>query len=326
MSEPGPRRTRPLVWLAWVGIVGVFVWGLAQALVPDATFPQGAVQVAGDWAFLPALVFGLAAVFGSDRALAGASLSVAALHLGALGLLWGPRVAPQACGPSLRIVSANLLMVHPNPGPLFEELESWDADLYVFQEYSPRWDYLWLGSRLSTTHPYGTSLVREDSFGTAIWSRTPLNAEVFELGGVPQSRARVALGAGQFDVFNVHVLPPRTSEYFPLWRQGLDDLVALAGGDALPFVVTGDFNASPWSKFARDMHGIADDGWELVGAGFGHTWPNGVFLLPPARIDHVFVSRGLTVNRFVIGDALGSDHAPLQVEVAPRVGGVLCVP
>ncbi len=311
--------------LGWLGAGLVFTWGLAQALFPDATFAQGALQVAGDWAAVPVVALLVVALVAREHRLAAASSSVVMLHLLALSGLWGSRVTPPACGPSMTIVSANLLMVHPNPAPLFAELEAWDADVYVLQEYSPRWDYLWMGSRVSTTHPYGTSLVREDSFGTAIWSRHPITAEVFDLGGVTQSRARVPFGAGEIDLINVHVLPPRTSEYFPLWRQGLDDLVALAADEAVPFVITGDFNASPWSKFARDMHGVADDAWELIGTGFGTTWPNGVFPLPPARIDHVFLSRDLTVTSFGIGDALGSDHAPLRVEIAPRTGGGLCV-
>jgi endonuclease/exonuclease/phosphatase (EEP) superfamily protein YafD len=66
------------------------------------------------------------------------------------------------------------------------------------------------------------------------------------------------------------------------------------------------------------MRPLADDAWEVAGRGFGFTWPNGVFPLPPIRLDHVFVSRELAVVGARVGEGSGSDHRPVIVEISRR--------
>ena len=76
--------------------------------------------------------------------------------------------------------------------------------------------------------------------------------------------------------------------------------------------------------FARQMRKNFDDAWDLAGHGVGWTWPNGVFHLPPLRLDHLFMSRDLTVTEIHVGTGANSDHRPLIAEIAPRQGGRLC--
>lgn len=90
-----------------------------------------------------------------------------------------------------------------------------------------------------------------------------------------------------------------------------------AAGETLR-VVTGDFNSTPYSRFAAAMDRRDDDAWDLAGAGYGHTAPNGLFPLPPIRLDHVYVSESLTVTSAEMGIGTGSDHRPLIVEVGLR--------
>jgi endonuclease/exonuclease/phosphatase (EEP) superfamily protein YafD len=66
------------------------------------------------------------------------------------------------------------------------------------------------------------------------------------------------------------------------------------------------------------MRELADDAWETGGRGFGFTWPNGMFQLPPIRLDHVFVSRDFGVLGARVGTGAGSDHRPVVADVARR--------
>jgi len=83
-------------------------------------------------------------------------------------------------------------------------------------------------------------------------------------------------------------------------------------------VLTGDFNATPWSaemrRLDRDLGIIRRDRalatWpaEL----FGRPWP-----LPFLPIDHVYAGRGWATVKVERGPWLGSDHYPLIVTLAP---------
>lgn len=91
-----------------------------------------------------------------------------------------------------------------------------------------------------------------------------------------------------------------------------------------PTLVGGDFNSGPRSRFSRRARNVADDAWELAGEGPGATWPNGVFTLPPLRLDHLWMTRELTVTTIRLGEGRSSDHRPLHARIAARAGGRLC--
>ncbi len=84
------------------------------------------------------------------------------------------------------------------------------------------------------------------------------------------------------------------------------------------FIVGGDFNSSPYSRFATKVAPVADSAWDLAGEGYGHTFPNGVNPLPPIRIDHIYLSKDLTALKIRLGHGLGSDHKPLFARIARR--------
>lgn len=307
------------------GLTAYVVVGPSVPLGP--TLPRWALLLADHerlYVLALALPVALVAAWWRDLALG----ALVAVPLGAWGVVLArdlvPRTPPPACGEPLRLVTANLLMVHPDPTALAAELAAADADVLVLQEYSSRWEAA-LAS-LRATYPYGVDRVRDDSFGTAIFARVPLEAEVFDLAGLPQTRARLRLGDRDIELWNIHTLPPRTPEYLAPYLEALDSVAAFmeraaAGGES--FVVTGDLNATPTSRFAGRVRGWpwapgpAADAWELVGGGFGFTWPNGVFPLPAARMDHVYLSHDLTIGTIEVGRGAGSDHRPLRVTIAP---------
>lgn len=258
---------------------------------------------------------------------------VVLVTLGLIGLIWGvvyaasfrPRMPPAACGPGLTVMSANLLMVNPDPSALAQEILEVDADVLMLQELSPRWVSALEEAGVWARWPYGEAIAREDSFGSALrFKQPPPSASIFELDGLPQTRGSVKIGTGELEIWNIHVLPPRTVAYWRAYRFEVGLLEEAAREQTGPFLMGGDFNSHGLSAFVRQMRGVMDDAWDLAGSGPGHTWPNGVFTLPPLRLDHLYLSRDLTVTGIRIGVGANSDHRPLIATIAPRAGGRLC--
>lgn len=288
----------------------------------DGTWALLLANMMTPYLYLPAAPIALVAAWRRRTRLAVVATAVVFLHL-----VWvGPELLsghpPAARGRPLKIASANLLMVHPRPAALARELAAADADVLLLQELSPRWVDALEREGLWDHYPFGDRVVREDSFGCAIVSRVPLSdVEVFELGGLPQMRAKVKVDGLDVELLDIHTLPPRLAEYVAPHRAALDGILARvrALGDR-PFVVAGDFNSTADSVFASHMERIADDGWRLAGRGFGATWPNGLFPIPPLRVDHLYMSRRLTLTKIAIGRGEGSDHRPLFATLARRAG------
>jgi endonuclease/exonuclease/phosphatase family metal-dependent hydrolase len=95
-------------------------------------------------------------------------------------------------------------------------------------------------------------------------------------------------------------------------------LTDLLAGVPHPLVLGGDLNEGPEGVAAS---WIGERYWDAFGRsaeGEGHTFPAGA---PRARIDYVFVSDGVTVERVWVGKAAASasDHLPLFAQLA--VGG-----
>lgn len=82
-------------------------------------------------------------------------------------------------------------------------------------------------------------------------------------------------------------------------------------------IVAGDFNTPVESRIFQQHWGDITDAFSYAGSGFGMTKYNGWIR---ARIDHVLTGDGITPERAVVGQDLGSDHRPLIVDltIAPR--------
>jgi endonuclease/exonuclease/phosphatase (EEP) superfamily protein YafD len=157
--------------------------------------------------------------------------------------------------------------------------------------------------------PYGT-------MGLALWFREKptkihspewMNAESwpfllaeFEFAGSPR---------------NLWLVHPRN----PLSRRGGPELSALAnrigmaGGSQ---IVMGDLNCSEGSPVFDDF--VRGSGLRDTRLGFGRqpSWPSNIPLIWIA-IDHAFVSEDLAVLDRRLGPAIGSDHFPMILDIAP---------
>ena len=91
------------------------------------------------------------------------------------------------------------------------------------------------------------------------------------------------------------------------------DWLATQVKDASFPLVLGDLNTTPWNHAFKRF--ISRGGLKNSSPTWTGTWPAHFF---PLRIplDHCLTSKGLSVRSKEIGPAIGSDHAPILVQLA----------
>jgi endonuclease/exonuclease/phosphatase (EEP) superfamily protein YafD len=318
---PLPPAIRRLAWgLAWVvtGLLAIVV--LMRLAWHDGLWLFLLLNILTPYLYLPALLIAPCAALARRWRLLATSLALVVCYSHWVLLPLLPRSAPATSGRSLRVASANLLVVNETPEALAAELLSLDADIYFLQELSADWDEEFERVGFWRRYPFNRRINGEDAFGAAIASRIPVrDLEVFWSADLPQLRGVLRLDDRDVELLSVHLLPPRTQDYTITYHKGADallDIVRRFGSRS--FIVAGDFNSTPDSDFATRMRDLADDAWEARGRGFGFTWPNGMFPCPPIRLDHVFLSHDFGVLGVRVGEGPGSDHRPVVADVARR--------
>jgi len=83
-----------------------------------------------------------------------------------------------------------------------------------------------------------------------------------------------------------------------------------------PLIFCGDLNSTPSSKIYNKIKGVLVDVQQRKNCHPRNTWPS---WFPFRRIDYIFVSRDITVNKFLVprrlSIRLASDHLPLLAEL-----------
>jgi endonuclease/exonuclease/phosphatase (EEP) superfamily protein YafD len=219
----------------------------------------------------------------------------------------------------LRLLLANVLVRNDQHGRIADLVADADADVLVFQEVNDAWMRALAG--LERDYPHTVGMPRQDAFGIAVFSRVPLEqADVRYLGeaGRPSVAFEVNVDGTPVSVVTTHPMHPLSPGTFAARNDQLaavGDFAARRGG---PLVLIGDLNVTMWSPW----YGRLRDETPLTNArrGFGvlASWPT--FLPPVMRlpIDHCLVSDELVVTDCRLGNAFGSDHLPLIVDVAVR--------
>jgi endonuclease/exonuclease/phosphatase (EEP) superfamily protein YafD len=224
--------------------------------------------------------------------------------------------ATRACtGPTLRVVTANVLYTNTTYAPLLDWLARADADVIALQELTPAWAAAL--APLAQHYPHRRVLARPDPQGIALLSRWPLDraAGAVDLAGdgVPTLVGTVELPAGRrLRLMALHTHWPVTRALQQQRDLALRAAARLAAEGDVPTVLVGDLNLTPYAPaFARlvSESGMRD---ALDDVAWRPTWQAGFWPLA-LPIDHVLVPRDACVVAHEIGPDLGSDHRPLMV-------------
>ena len=128
-----------------------------------------------------------------------------------------------------------------------------------------------------------------------------------------QSRDKV-----DFRIIATHPLPPVSTEYWESRNAQLKSIAENVRDSAIPTMVCGDLNTTPWSPFFRDFMNQTGLRPASLGQGIPPTWTGRTALLGLA-IDYVTVPPEVQVVSRRIGPNLGSDHRPVIVDFFPQL-------
>eukprot|EP00752_Nemacystus_decipiens_P014482 g12891.t1 len=228
--------------------------------------------------------------------------------------------------PSLAVMHFNINTGNTDHAGVIGEILSHEPDLVFVQEVNRGWlDALAQGLA-------GYNLVAEDArtdnFGIACFVRQLSGGEppieivssrVFDptngIAQVPVIEVEMKVDGRALSVLSIHPLPPVSLAYARARDATLKASGEWAALQDVPCIVVGDFNATPWSTAFRDMQSAGGLVNSQVGYGRSPTWPAGLIGLGMIPIDHLLHSEDfVTVDR-VVGEARGSDHKPLVVEI-----------
>jgi len=219
----------------------------------------------------------------------------------------------------LRVFSSNLLMVNKNWDGILQEIKEHNPDVILLQEYSHPWHTSFENNNITNTYPHTIYDIRDDSFGVAIYSRLPLNnATIWFTQEIPVAQANVRLRCGrEIVVMSLHPLPPRTLEYTAWCDAQMHEITKTVSEINVPLLIAGDFNGTQHNAWVNKLStGKMRSCHEDRGRGSAVTFPNGVFPLPPVRLDHIFISKHVACLSIQEGIGAGSDHRPLITNVA----------
>ena len=212
----------------------------------------------------------------------------------------------------LRIMSFNLLSSNENFADVIAYIRSEDPDVVFLHEASRPWELA-----METTVDLGYEVTQSRSeeliFGTLVLSRQ--GDEVTSFGFTTGGARSVEVVHGGIAILGVHPLAPTTAERTGLRNAQLGFAADWANSQVGPHVVTGDFNATPWSYPFRQLVASTDLSNSQSGFGVEATFPASSFFGLRVPIDHLLYSEGLAVSDRRLGPALGSDHFPLVVDL-----------
>ncbi|WP_341721157.1 endonuclease/exonuclease/phosphatase family protein [Micromonospora sp. FIMYZ51] len=258
--------------------------------------------------------------------------SVAAVTTVALLAVVAPRALPTpqppADGPTLRLLTANLLVGSADPQTLVDLVRTERVDVLVVQEFTPAaaagLDRLGLDRLL----PYRQLNPMEGSPGSGLYARHPISdggiRQLRAAWGFTQAYATVAVpGAPPVRVESAHPAAPYALDQVGAWRADLAAQPAATPDGALS-ILAGDFNATLDHAPLRDLIDTGyTDAAASVGAGLAGTWgPYDGALIPPVTIDHVLVDRRIAVRDVAVRPLPGSDHRMVLAELTlPAAAG-----
>lgn len=300
----------PPVLLAGLACATVLYWPEAEGVrtigrMLDSLVPQ-------------LLLLGLAgaALLAALRAFRAAAAGFLVILL-AGGLLVGRHLAQSApLDPGrpadLTVLWFNMLGSNPTPPEtLAAALAASPADLIILGEAQPLRNHL---DRLAAAFPGQAGCRDRRCDVLVLWRRDGISAEVLRMGRAQEERlARVTVAVpdrAPLTVLAAHLVKPWFFGFSEADEWSLYQALAAAGG---PLLLTGDFNAAPWSRRLQQL--VRDCDLDLARRPVA-SWPvsAGPFGVP---IDNMLTRGGaVPVGIEPWGAGLGSNHRGILMRLA----------
>ncbi len=327
MREAVQRVTRvvrvAILSLSWTVVVAlVTVSGFHLARREPWTLMVGLIAVT-PWIYMLAWFTASVGLFARHRVLAVVSFGLVGLQLWWVLPGFDPiahlsRPAPGSA--SLRLFDANVSQSNRNLTGIADEIRRDKPQVVTMEELTP----VALRS-LESTHVmerfrYKLVLPMHGSYGMAMWSTYRLDdATEWFAYGHPELRAWLELPGGRrlrLDVLHTDA-PFGTGEPAP-WAHEMEAIRDELAREPRPLVAVGDLNATWYDWHFQALLGLGlRDAAVAAGRGWQMTWPRDQQpVVPYLGIDHVLLSKGVSLQSYRLGIGLGSDHHPVLVGIS----------
>jgi endonuclease/exonuclease/phosphatase (EEP) superfamily protein YafD len=238
-------------------------------------------------------------------------------------------------GPRLKVVSANVWYRNDGYEAAIQYLESTDADVIALIEVTPQWltalrpldaKYPYRIDCMQSLPPCEMLLMSKHPFQRSYAGRVEGRAPVIVWGEIAFAGRSVTVAATHLAwpmraavdtdrILHGGALQPALGGAYPLVQsEQAANLAQYLKGLGPDLVLMGDFNSVPWSRTQQTLRGATG----LQNAGpMVPTWPSWQppwFLRLP--IDHIMTRGALTRLGFKSGRYIGSDHLPVEAEIA----------
>jgi len=255
--------------------------------------------------------------------------AVAAAAGAALAAAAGPRAVPcrqpDAAGPVLRVLTANLLAGRASAEAVTGLVRRKDADVLFVQELTGEAAGRLERAGLSGLLPHRVTQPVPGRGVGSIYARYPLRVGPLAAPS-PAARcaARLELPSGQcVELACIHVAPPKPPWSPATTARWRSQLAALPAPGDSPCILAGDFNATlDHAQFRRLLRRGWADAASQAGHGLSPTWGPRPGRRPALlTIDHVLSGRGCAVLATSASRLAGTDHRALYAELrlpAPR--------
>jgi len=211
-------------------------------------------------------------------------------------------------GPVIEALLLNLWFRNDDHQRVLRYVRDASPDIAVFLEATPSWRAAL--RQLEDVLPFQAHVGE-----LLVASRAPLvglRAVPLPSGGANAVVFRVAAEPAGLTVIGTHTNWPLGPGIAADRNRQIGALAALARSVDGPLLLLGDLNVtafSPVFRYLLSRGRLADC---AAGQGWHPTWPV-PFPLLYIQIDHCLAGRGVSVERFATGPAVGSDHLPVEV-------------
>ncbi len=188
-------------------------------------------------------------------------------------------------------------------------------DIIALEEVTDKW-LVALAETLKA-YPHRRDMSREDCFGIGLYSKIPIEEMSIQYYGtteLPSVLAQMAIGNKPLTVLLTHPLPPGNPDSFRRRNEQLRVIAAERPTFRDSMILIGDLNTTSWSYYFQDFVKKMNLVDSRQGFGLQLSWPVMMPLLA-ITIDHVLVSKDVTVLERRTGPDVGSDHRPVYVKL-----------
>ena len=315
-----PRRRRWLTVLLWLLIAPFAAWAAARVFGLESGFPT--VQLIAFTPYVAAASLApLAIALLTKRIWPAVAAAVVTVAFAACVLpRWiSDSDAGATEGPTLRVMSVNMLIGRADPDRIVSLVRTGSVDLLAVQEYTDEARTALRRAGLDQLLPNAVSYPRPGVSGSAVYSRFPLTDKGYRRFtsdfGQAQAGVRVP-GAIELHVESVHPCAPSDRQRSSCWVSDLAAQPAATPAGPVNLLI-GDFNATLDHEafrqvLAKGYHDAAD----VAGAGLSTSWPyDDRWFIPGVTLDHVLTDERVGVRKVVIHRIEGTDHKAVFAEL-----------